>query len=258
MEALRLALWQTAHPAAAGPSSPSVPSIDSAEALARLDAAAHRAAAEGAHWLLTPEMFLTGYLIEPGQLAARAEAADGPLLQAVQAMALRHGIGIVTGWPEAHGAMRPFNSAAAIDERGALLAVHRKIHLFGEADAQRFAPGDAPPAVFAWRGWRLGLLICFDVEHDEPLRQLAAAGVQAVLVPTANMEGFDQVQRTRLPEAARRFGMAIAYANACGREGGTAYNGLSTLLDPQGRRVALAEKGEALLVAAVALQPPDQ
>lgn len=251
MEALRLALWQTAHPAAAGPSAPS---IDSAEALARLDAAAHQAAAEGAHWLLTPEMFLTGYLIEPAQLAARAEAADGPLLQAVQAMALRHGIGIVTGWPEAHGAMRPFNSAAAIDERGELLAVHRKIHLFGEGDAQRFTPGDAPPAVFGWRGWRLGLLICFDVEHDEPLRRLAAAGVRAVLVPTANMEGFDQVQRTRLPEAARRFGMAIAYANACGREGGTAYNGLSTLLDTQGRRVALTTQEERLLVAE--LPPP--
>lgn len=242
MEALRLALWQTAHPA---------PSADSAEALARLDAAAHRAAAAGAQWLLTPEMFLTGYLIGPARLAARAEAADGALLQAVQGIARRHGIGIVTGWPEAHGGAPPFNSAAAIDEHGELLAVHRKIHLFGEGDAMRFSPGDAPPAVFHWRGWRLGLLICFDVEHDEPLVQLAAAGVQAVFVPTANMVGFDEVQQTRLPQAARRFGLAIGYANACGSEGDTVYNGLSTLFDHEGSRLVMAGRTDTLLQAQV-------
>ncbi len=243
MEPLRLALWQTRHPA------------DSAEALARLDGAAREAAAQGAHWLITPEMFLTAYLIGPARLAARAEPADGPLLQAVRGVARRCGIGIVTGWPEANGDAPPFNSAAAIDGRGALLAVHRKIHLFGEGDAQRFTPGRAPPAFFDWRGWRLGLLICFDVEHDEPLRQLAEAGAQAVLVPTANMLGYDEVQQTRLPEAARRFGLAIAYANACGHEGDTAYNGLSTACGGDGRRLASAGAGEALLLTPL-ISPP--
>lgn len=235
MEPLRLALWQTAHPA------------DTTEALARLDTAAREAAAQGAHWLITPEMFLTGYLIDPERLIAHAETADGPLLQAVRGIARRHRIGIVTGWPEANKEARPFNSAAAIDGTGALLAVHRKTHLFGDGDTLRFTPGSAPPAWFDWRGWRLGLLICFDVEHDEPLRQLAEAGAHAVLVPTANMVGYDQVQRTRLPEAARRFGLAIAYANACGSEGDTAYNGLSTLTAPDGDALGIAGRGATRL-----------
>lgn len=243
MEPLHLALWQTAHPA------------DSTEALARLDTAAREAAAQGAHWLVTPEMFLTGYLIDPGRLAARAEPADGLLLQSVRRIAQRHGIGVVTGWPEANGDALPFNSAAAIDETGALLQVHRKIHLFGEGDAQRFTPGGAPPAVFDWRGWRLGLLICFDVEHDEPLRQLAEAGAHAVLVPTANMAGYDEVQHTRLPEAARRFGLAIAYANACGREGETVYNGLSMVCTREGRCLGRAARDEAVLRASLTALP---
>ncbi|NIM40046.1 MAG: carbon-nitrogen hydrolase [Hydrogenophaga sp.] len=239
MEPLRLALWQTAHPA------------DSTEALARLDSASREAAARGAHWLVTPEMFLTGYLIAPERLIAHAETADGPLLQAVRGIARRHRIGIVTGWPEANKEARPFNSAAAIDGTGALLAVHRKTHLFGDGDTLRFTPGSAPPAWFDWRGWRLGLLICFDVEHDEPLRQLADAGAHAVLVPTANMVGYDQVQRTRLPEAARRFGVAIAYANACGREGETVYNGLSTVCSRAGERLGAATRDEDVLQATV-------
>ncbi len=243
MEPLRLALWQTPHPR------------DSDEALQRLDTTAGEAAALGAHWLITPEMFLTGYLIDPARLCALAEPADGPLLRAVRDLARRHGLGIVTGWPEASGGARPFNSAVAIDGTGAPLAMHRKIHLFGDGDAQRFMPGGAPPAWFDWRGWRLGLLICFDVEHDEQLRQLAAAGARAALVPTANMVGYDAVQQTRLPEAARRFGLAIAYANACGREGGTAYNGWSCVCTGEGEGLGMAGRGEALLAAALSAPP---
>ncbi|MBX3611612.1 MAG: hypothetical protein KF871_17085 [Hydrogenophaga sp.] len=240
MSPLRLALWQTPHPADLS---------HPAEALSRLDAAAAEAAAQGAHWLVTPEMFLTGYLIGPTLIAARAEAADGPLLQAVRNCARRHGIGIVTGWPEARAQALPFNSVAAIDETGALLAVHRKIHLFGDGDAQRFSPGTDAPAHFRWQGWHLGLLICFDVEHDPPLQALADAGVQAVLVPTANMVGYDEVQQLRLPDAARRFGLAIAYANACGREGNTVYNAHTMLVDRDGTCIADAGSGPTLLLA---------
>lgn len=240
MDALRLALWQTPHPA------------DSQEALARLDTAAREAAAQGAHWLITPEMFLTGYLIDPAMIAARAEPVDGPLIEAVRAIAQAQGIGIVTGWPEAHGSAQPFNSAIAIDNTGNVRAVHRKIHLFGEGDAQRFSPGTDAPALFDWRGWHLGLLICFDVEHDAPLRNLQARGAHAALVPTANMVGYDEVQRTRLPEAARRFGLAIAYANACGQEGETTYNGLSTTVTSDARPLGTARAfGEELLITAL-------
>ena len=235
MDALRLALWQTPHP------------TDSTQALGWLDAAVRDAAAQGAHWLITPEMFLTGYLIDPALLAARAEPVDGSLIAAVSAIAQRHGIGIVTGWPEARADALPFNSAAAIDATGEVLAVHRKIRLFGDGDAQRFSPGTDAPALFEWRGWRLGLLICFDVEQDAPLQSLAERGAHAVLVPTANMAGYDDVQHVRLPDAARRFGMAIAYANACGQEGETVYNGLSTAVASDGSRQSMARRAQALL-----------
>lgn len=237
MDALRLALWQTTHPS------------DRTEALRRLEAAARDAAAQGTHWLITPEMFLTGYLIDPALIAARAEPVDGPLMAAVRAIARRNGIGIVTGWPEARAGALPFNSAAAIDATGEVLAVHRKIHLYGDGDAQRFAPGTDAPALFAWRGWCLGLLICFDVEHDAPLQSLAERGAHAVLVPTANMVGFDDVQHLRLPDAARRFCLPIAYANACGHEGETAYNGLSTACSGDGALIAIAGRAPGLLAA---------
>ncbi|MCU0941411.1 MAG: hypothetical protein MUE35_02520 [Hydrogenophaga sp.] len=244
MAPLPVALWQTPHPQ------------DSAQALLWLDAAARDAAAGGARWLVTPEMFLTGYLIDPAVLGHRAEPVEGPLIEAARALARQHGIGIVTGWPEARNGALPFNSVAAIGETGEVLAVHRKLHLFGEGDALRFSTGTLPPAMFEWQGWRLGLLICFDVEHDAPLQSLAARGAHAVLVPTANMVGFDSVQQQRLPDAARRFGLAIAYANACGREADTVYNGLTCAFNAAGHRLARAGTGPELLLATVAPPAP--
>lgn len=223
MEDLHLALWQT--PFASNP----------AEALLRLDAAAAKARAQGADLLVTPEMYLTGYAIGAERVAALAEPADGPLAQAVAAIAQRHGIAIVYGYPEQHPHGKPFNAAQCIDADGKRLSNYRKTHRFGSMDRAQFSAGDAPSQVFKWRGWRLGLLICYDVEFPEAVRGLALQGADAVLVPTANMEPFSEVQRVLLPARALENRLFVAYANACGNEGPLVYNGLSSVCGPDGQ-----------------------
>jgi predicted amidohydrolase len=234
---LTLALWQTPHPAS------------TTEALQRLDAACAQARARGADLLITPEMFCTGYAIGADRVAALAEPADGPLAQAVAALAQRHGIAIVYGYPEQNPDGRPFNSAQAIAPDGTRLMNYRKTHLFGDMDRAQFSAGDAASQVFEWRGWRLGLLICYDVEFPETVRLLALQGADAVLVPTANMVPFDEVQRILLPARALENRLSVAYANACGREGDLHYNGLSQVNAPDGSTLAQAGDAEALLRA---------
>lgn len=237
---MRLALWQTEHPAAG----------DTAAALQRLAQAARDAAAQGARWLVAPEMALTGYLIDPARLAALAEPADGPLGQAVADLARQHGLGIVVGWPERHPhGGRPYNAVQAIGPDGRCLAVHRKVHLFGAADAERFTPGEAVAAPFEWEGRRIGLLICYDVEQPAAVRALARQGTRLILAPTANMLPYDDAPRLTVPRLAAEHGVAIAYANACGAEGATRYGGLSTLVGPRGQVLAQAGRGPALLIA---------
>jgi predicted amidohydrolase len=240
--ALRIALWQTSHP---------VPG-DVDDALARLDTAAAQAAQRGAHWLVTPEMVLTGYMIDPAQLAALAQPADGPWAQAVAAIAQRQRVGIAYGWPETHPAgERPYNAAQAIGPDGRRLGVHRKVHLFGAADAERFSPGEAVGTPFDWEGWRIGLLICYDVEQPAAVRALAAQGASLILAPTANMLPYDDAPLLTVPRLAAEHHVAIAYANACGTEANTHYGGLSTLAGLRGEVRARAGRGEALLVAEV-------
>jgi 5-aminopentanamidase len=234
-EDLTLALWQTPHPAS------------TAEALQRLDAACAQARSQGADLLVTPEMFLTGYAIGDDRVAALAEPADGPLAQAVAGISQRHGMAIVYGYPEKNPGGKPFNAAQAIAPDGTRLMTYRKTHLFGDLDRSQFSAGDVASQAFEWRGWRLGLLICYDVEFPETVRLLALQGADAVLVPTANMVPFDEVQRVLLPARALENRRFLAYANACGREGALHYNGLSQVNAPDGTLLARAGDCEGLL-----------
>ncbi|TSE35631.1 (R)-stereoselective amidase [Tepidimonas charontis] len=237
---LRVALWQTAL----------APAGDTAAALQRLAAAAQEAAARGAHWLITPEMALTGYLIDPAQVRALAEPADGPLAQAVAALACQHRIGIAYGWPEWHpGGAAPYNAVQAIAPDGARVGRHRKVHLFGRGDAERFSAAEAVAPPFPFNGWCIGLLICYDVEQPAVVRALAQQGAHVIFAPTANMLPYDDAPLLTVPRLAAENGVAIAYANACGAEGATVYGGLSTICGPGGEIVARAGRGEALLMA---------
>ncbi len=243
---LTLALWQTAYaPVEAG----------TAEALSRLEAQARQARAQGADLLVCPEMSLTGYAIGAGRLRALAEAAHGPLAQAVAAVARRHQIAIVYGYPERHpdSHRRPFNAVTAIDAEGQVLGRYRKTHLYGDLDRQQFSAGDVASQVFGYKGWQLGLLICYDVEFPEPVRALALQGADAVLVPTANMTGFDEVPRLLVPARACENRVVVAYANACGQEADVHYGGLSTVVQADGGAVACAGRDPQVLQ--VTLEP---
>lgn len=238
MKDLPLALWQT----------PYAPSV--AEALLRLDETAAQARAQGADLLVCPEMGLTGYAIGPERVAALAEPADGPMARAVARIARRHRIAIAYGYPERHpDGGRPFNATQCIAAHGRRIGQHRKTHLFGDMDRAQFSAGDVPPTPFTWRGWRLGLLICYDVEFPDTVRALAQQGLDALLVPTANMREFDEVPLQMVPARASDNGIAVAYTNACGHEPGLHYGGLSTVAAPDGACLARAGRRASLLVA---------
>ncbi|QCB48768.1 carbon-nitrogen hydrolase family protein [Hydrogenophaga sp. PAMC20947] len=241
---MTLALWQATYvPVEAG----------AAEALRQLEAEARQAHALGADLLICPEMSLTGYAIGAERAHALAETPEGKLAQAVAALAMRHQIAIVYGYPEQHpDGHAPFNAVQAFAASGQVLGRYRKTHLYGDMDHQQFSAGDAAPQVFTYRGWQLGLLICYDVEFPEPVRALALQGADAVLVPTANMLGFDEVPRLLVPARACENRVAVAYANACGQEGALHYGGLSTVVQADGTPLACAGRDRQTLLVTLA------
>lgn len=222
---------------------------DVAGNLRRLEQAARQAVQSGADLLVLPEMFLSGYNIGAQRVAELAEASDGPSAARIAEVARQHNIGILYGYPERDAGGAIFNSVQLIDRHGERRANYRKTHLYGDLDRTQFSASDTPPAIFELDGWKIGLLICFDVEFPENVRSLAMAGADLVLVPTANMRPYEFVAQVLVPTRAYENQVFLAYANYAGPEGELEYCGLSCIVAPDGQVMTQAKHGEELLVA---------
>lgn len=232
---LTLALWQ--GPSVAG---------DSALAFATIARAANAAGAIGAAAVVFPELYISGYerddlpalALTPDEIAARL----APLTRAA-------GCAIVTGYPERLGAGIA-NSAICIGADGRLLANHRKIQLYGPAEAERFQPGDSY-TVFDLAGRRAAMLICYDIEFAPHVAALQGQGVELILVPTANMRPFDHIGRHVVPAMAANHALGIVYANYCGEEAHLSFYGGSSVTGADGQVLARAGAGPCLLAASL-------
>jgi predicted amidohydrolase len=213
--------------------------------LAELERAATTATGRGAELLITPELFLTGYDVGDLLYALAAQ----PLLDRACAIAREHALALVVGLPEVAPSGRLYNSAVFIDPTGAVLGRHRKTHLFAELDRTYFDAGDEAVSVVDYRGIRVAMMICYDVEFPENVRLAALAGAHLVAVPTAQMQPFafvaDCVIRTRAWENQ----VYIAYLNHDGAEADTVYVGRSSIVAPDASVLDRLERGDGLIYA---------
>jgi len=216
------------------------------EALGMIRTNAVEAAKQGAGLLIFPEMFLTGYNIGEA-VAALAEPAVGPSAAAVAKISREAGVAILYGYPERSGD-RIFNSTRLVNSAGDAIADYRKTHLYGGEERRLFAPGD-DLVIAELEGLRIGFLICYELEFPEAVRSLALAGAELIAVPTALIEPFDIVARTLVPARAFENQVYVAYAGMCGSERGLGYCGLTCIVGPDGRDLARAGPGPALLFA---------
>ena len=213
--------------------------------LARLDAALARAAVEGAELLITPEMFLSGYVLQQ----RTAEMADRFPLAQVQALAAQHQVALVVGGPQ-RAQQAIFNASYFITAEGELSAVYRKTHLFGELDQAQFTAGDQPVCMIPYRDVNIALLICYDVEFPETVRAAAKAGAHLVAVASAQIKPFDFVNRHLIATRAWENQLYVAYVNQIGHEQHLEYVGLSLVAGPDGKVLTMASETEEQLLYA--------
>lgn len=223
-------------------------SLDVEGNLRRLDHVAAQAVAQGAKVLVLPELFSTGYAIGAEAVQQLAEPVDGPFAEHAARIARTHGVALCYGYPERGRDGAIYNSAMLLGVDGQPLLNYRKWQLFGALDREQFSEGDGAPRVANLLGWQVGLQICYDVEFPEGVRHLASAGAELVLVPTANMRGFEFIADVTVRSRAFENLCFVAYANYVGVEGPFEYCGRSSVNGPKGSRFDLPGEGEGLLV----------
>jgi len=99
-----------------------------------------------------------------------------------------------------------------IDPNGEVKGIAKKIHLY-EDEKNRLFPGSST-IIFTYRGVKIGIVICYDVDFPEVIRQMFVKGVEVVLVPSKIPQDGLELWRDYLRVRVLENRLAIVNANA--------------------------------------------
>jgi predicted amidohydrolase len=205
---------------------------------------------DGADLVVLPEAYSRDFG-EPGSdLAAYAEALDGPFVTEVERVAKLRETTVVAGMFEKTG-HTPYNTVVV---RGRAHLDYRKIHLydsFGYRESDVLAAGPLEPATFDLDGTTVGLMTCYDLRFPELARRLVDAGAEVILVPAAWVAGARKVDHWTTLLRARAI-ENTAYVVGVGQPT-ERYSGHSMVVGPLGD--VLAEGGSGAEIITVELDP---
>ncbi len=215
---------------------------DIAGNLVRLTEVWRDAARQGAQLVIAPELCVTGYALE--DLALKSS-----LLDAVQSgvMALARdtacGPALLIGAPWREGG-NLYNASLLLDG-GAVVAqvFKRNPPNYSSFDEKRvFAAGPLPEPV-AWRGYRLGIMVCEDMWSPEVAAHLRQRGAHLLVVPNGSPfeSGKHDVRRNIAVCRAQETGLPLVYVNQIGGQDELVFDGASFIMDAAGEITAQAK-----------------
>lgn len=152
-----------------------------------IDKLSQKAAGEGAHVIAFHECSITGYTfarhLSKKQMLELAEfIPDGKSILKLTQIAKDHNIVILAGLFEKDEDDQLFKAYVCVDKNG-LVAKYRKLHPFINP---YLSPGNQY-CIFDIRGWKCGILICYDNNIIENVRATTLLGAQIIFMPHVTM-----------------------------------------------------------------------
>ena len=178
-----------------------------------------------------PELAFTGYNIFE-RLDRLAQTIDGPIVTEAARLADKYNLHLLFGLAERQSNDELSNSAILLDDNGQHLATYNKRHLWDREN--EFFTAGKKSCVVDTRFGKLGLMICYDNEFPEVARELAQAGAEVILSPTANMLPNAERQVLQIRARAMDNQCFVACINRSGVEDTLHYCGNSIVADPDG------------------------
>ncbi|AEL26745.1 nitrilase family protein [Cyclobacterium marinum] len=234
-----------------------------------------KAAEEGADIIAFHECSITGYsfarkLSKKQMLDLSEYIPDGPSIQRLTEIARKNKITLLAGLFEKDNDGGIFKSYVCVDENG-LQANYHKLHPFINP---HITPG-SNYCVFECKGWKCGILICYDNNIIENVRATCLLGAEIIFMPHVTMctpstrpgagfvdpklwenrkndptslrLEFDGMKGRQwlmkwLPARAYDNGVYVVFSNPIGMDDDQLKNGCSMIIDPYGDIIAECRK----------------
>jgi predicted amidohydrolase len=219
--------------------------MDKVANLRRIATLTEEAAAAGAELVVFPEAAMCDFGESTDDLHAVAESLDGRFVTTLGDLAARHRLTVVAGMFETiPGDRRVYNTAVVVDPAGGLVGAYHKRNLydaFGDTESERFRAGEDRPTQVKIGGFKVAVIICYDLRFGSFVEQAADDGADLLVAPTAWVAG--PLKEEHLGVVARARALDNTMYVAVGGQTGPGYTGRSVIVDPLG--AVLAGLGEA-------------
>ncbi len=218
---------------------------DKQENFARVRKIARMAAERDVDWLVLPEMFATGFSMDP---KVTAEPEGGPSTELLVDLATEFRMGMIGGLilEGADGLARNF--ALGIGPDGREVGRYAKTHLIGLlGETFAHAPGDGP-VIFDLGDLKAACFVCYDLRFPELFRQVADQ-VDLFVVIASWPDGRQRHWDLFLPARAVENLAYVVGVNRVGEGGGLNYAGGTAIYDPMGDCLAFGGDAADLVMA---------
>jgi len=198
--------------------------------------------------LLFPETSLSGFARRE-DVYSTAEPLDGPVVRGLIASARKSNTSVMVGLAE-RTPQAYYNASVLLGPQG-LVASYRKTHLW-IAERKLFRAGDALQVV-PWKGIRVGMLICYDIEFPEPARALAHMGADLIIVANSNMQPYGPTHVRAASARAQENQVFVAMANRVGQGLRDHFAGQSIVVAPNGEPLLCMDEQEGFATVRIDL-----
>lgn len=227
---------------------------DKAVTMRKTEKMVREAAANGANVVVLPEMFNCPY--DKAYFRPFADAENGESIEAMSAWARENEIILIGGSIPERDADKLYNTCFVFDEKGSIIAKHRKAHLFDVdieggirfKESNSFAAGNEI-TVFDTKYGRMGVMVCFDIRFPELARAMAKRGAEVIFCP-AQFNMTTGPRHWELSVRARAMDNELFFVGAsAARYEGFSYEcwGHSSVASPFGMLIASCDEKEQIL-----------
>jgi predicted amidohydrolase len=196
--------------------------------------------------IVLPETFATGFTMKSEFFS---EPQMGITEQFLIEIARKTGSVVGGSWIEKNPEGMPFNTFSIARPSGIITNRYHKIHPFSYAEEDKFFTAGDSTETFELNGFRISLLICYDLRFPEVFRKTAGTTDLYLVIgnwPEARIEHWIALLKARAIEN-QAYVLGVNRVGYAGRKMQLYHTGFSAFFDANGKSVILETKKEDIL-----------